>query len=1419
MDRLLLSLWDALFLNQAQKWTNAGDDNLTADEALELGRWFLRGQTVGIKPIFEGICAMCGALLHGTVGQNSALSNRRVGAPIDRDGALVVDGHGQPDVEAQPPFLYRFSPSVFADEAPEVFQYDPETNALSLRDGVPEPWIHVSRAGKQWQYCNDCETCWLSTTRNRTRKHIPFRDKASQHWMRPVARNERTGAEPATGLASSSSRASLAEPEAEDDLEEPQLRLEDEPVDENIDEVPVDIPELTERRRPTLEEYAAKWDALKEFYSRPVPGSFSRNNLVPRPNPQLWQDCPYVPFAKLKSSDAQARLSVCRPHSSLEEASCCNGVPRYAHITGDVRYWRRAPLQLSSTMGFVLNEQSGHFMRLIPDETDALHEILTWGRQHGNNRILSFFGTAFENFHGACRKMMDRFRSVLPEGSRRARIRMSRRESREPTEGTLDETLGEEACGMVIVDASGHPMKYDALKILEGAVGTQNVRLEIDVAPTEGRGWRRTNSSIDTQHDAVLNEQWRRDISSGATHLLQETWVPANDPHLDAKVWPHVHPYGTGSLLSEVGSGGEQHHARNRLTLIQSWFRRSSAWGFWFLTRLHQTELFFKNRRRRESDRNGASPLDSADPITRLFGTAMPSDIPESTGWWQRQTRDLLALSDDAEMGLMQAMVTLTANDSSPEMLACVRRGPLASPTDEERIEYLLARKRRDQERPPTEHYSLEHVLSFQRRVHAFKQYFLRRGHVTPLGKPQDFWDRTEAQMRGALHSHILVWFQRRKIDEGYKPIPAVKRTVQGTQQRQRPRAHTVEEIDPYQEDDIYHKVHAGRIVTEMVRPSVAGSNYGGFDYEMLRVAGLARHIQTRLYLHRCSPQYCLKGRSACRFFFPWPRQPQQQYDDNTERVACQRRLEDDDQWLNPHNLYLAMFSPSTAHVLPFCPRNGADSARQYACKYAGKPEKWYFLDGDRSGVKEFLKCRTVGLCMTHNRLLNFHVVRSTKPLQYTAGEFVPPRGSRTPRDAKHKQMHPQYPDTRFYLSHFGKYLFRNESLRHLRVEQFNRFFAFAGDSEVAVGPTLEDTLADEDDEVPPVPEHRHYDAFAQEVGPGIIFSSTISGVPGVRRRKPARLAVTRNPFLEPIGARREAFYEQRLLLGLAWYCPEPPIVAEDGVQHWRFVWHSPTEADVGVELPALEFSLGDTPISFEQLCSEFEDELCKGDYNLICDCCALRLKEVCAACQYAVGFHCCQNPENSHHHLMRWRKGTLFAGAFDAERCLLNLYRKGLPMEKLKKKAQEYVEGGLLSDDAGKLVCKTLENEKRVERIVNAHLVDGAQAPSEGVGDVGVSSTLSAAGLRKELEVRELRMREGAAEGGTTDQWRVYEHITEKLATGEPLRLMVQASAGTGTLSPSVLVLYVYIYIYIYTYVCSFQTCKQRRSVTYTLS
>ena len=47
-------------------------------------------------------------------------------------------------------------------------------------------------------------------------------------------------------------------------------------------------------------------------------------------------------------------------------------------------------------------------------------------------------------------------------------------------------------------------------------------------------------------------------------------------------------------------------------------------------------------------------------------------------------------MSDDDELGLMQAMVTVTHNDSCPEMLAAIRRGPFATPSEDELIEYLL---------------------------------------------------------------------------------------------------------------------------------------------------------------------------------------------------------------------------------------------------------------------------------------------------------------------------------------------------------------------------------------------------------------------------------------------------------------------------------------------------------------------------------------------------------------------------------------------------------------------------------------------------------------------------------------------------------------------------------------------------------
>ena len=146
-----------------------------------------------------------------------------------------------------------------------------------------------------------------------------------------------------------------SEPDCEPDFELPVD--EEDPVDEDVV-----VPDLSEQpeQRPTLDEYREKWSHLIAQHAKGVTGSFSADNLVPVPDSRLWQDCPHVPFDKLQSEEAQARLSVCCPISGLEASNVVGGVPTYAHNTGEVNYRRRAPLQLASTLGFAhTNSNSG----------------------------------------------------------------------------------------------------------------------------------------------------------------------------------------------------------------------------------------------------------------------------------------------------------------------------------------------------------------------------------------------------------------------------------------------------------------------------------------------------------------------------------------------------------------------------------------------------------------------------------------------------------------------------------------------------------------------------------------------------------------------------------------------------------------------------------------------------------------------------------------------------------------------------------------------------------------------------------------------------------------------------------------------------------------------------------------------------
>ena len=183
---------------------------------------------------------------------------------------------------------------------------------------------------------------------------------------------------------------------------------------------------------------------------------------------------------------------------------------------------------------------------------------------------------------------------------------------------------------MVVVDPTCiSPMKYDQLEILNGIIAKSSVRIVVGDA-LHNKTWRKVNAPVDT---SFLDDQWRKEFTTGAQQLLKETWVKATEPHYDAKVFPNMHPYGTGSLSSEIGSGGANgipRLCRNRLLLVQSCFRNNSLWVFWNLQRMITSQLFHQEALKKKQSRRHTSSADDKDPVTRHFGTVMPSCIPES---------------------------------------------------------------------------------------------------------------------------------------------------------------------------------------------------------------------------------------------------------------------------------------------------------------------------------------------------------------------------------------------------------------------------------------------------------------------------------------------------------------------------------------------------------------------------------------------------------------------------------------------------------------------------------------------------------------------------------------------------------------------------------------------------------------------
>ena len=194
---------------------------------------------------------------------------------------------------------------------------------------------------------------------------------------------------------------------------------------------------------------------------------------------------------------------------------------------------------------------------------------------------------------------------------------------------------------------------------------------------------------------------------------------------------------------------------------------------------------------------------------------------------------------------------------------------------------------------------------------------------------------------------------------------------------------------------------------------------------------------------------------------------------------------------------------------------------------------------------------------MRHNRLLGFHVVRSTVNTQFLWPQFTMDANARVARDPEHCLWNPSYPDAEYYLTEVQKYMFRNEELRHLRLAQFFRYFKHQEDEKTAKkkekAPAMrtdEDTLNEEDEGAIEDDQcHRNYDLFSSRKGcqDTVACAETLRvKVQKAKRRHNRDFCVARSSFLEPCGKDKDAFYEQKLLLGLPWHCHRKPLTGQN---------------------------------------------------------------------------------------------------------------------------------------------------------------------------------------------------------------------------------------------------------------------------------
>jgi hypothetical protein len=226
------------------------------------------------------------------------------------------------------------------------------------------------------------------------------------------------------------------------------------------------------------------------------------------------------------------------------------------------------------------------------------------------------------------------------------------------------------------------------------------------------------------------------------------------DPHLLGKLFPDIYPTGRGywSPNQEEGFKTFRKYVKWRLLHEDPRWRRSLRWlAFSFdMIEKHvihsETQRVARNQAANSSSRNTvANILDSSlSYYNEKEAIPLPTALRTGDSYWNKQRANLFAFIH--RYGIPHYFITLTCNEygwkEMKKLISFLERKEIS---EVQTIDFL--------------NYPIEVTRHFLRKLNYILTKFVygRKAQLFPF-KVRDWWWRLEAQSRGSLHIHMVLW-------------------------------------------------------------------------------------------------------------------------------------------------------------------------------------------------------------------------------------------------------------------------------------------------------------------------------------------------------------------------------------------------------------------------------------------------------------------------------------------------------------------------------------------------------------------------------------------------------------------------------------------------------------------------------------